>query len=168
MTEQKVRKDEFQKALSAYGLAMKEFHKGEFAKAADLLETFMEKYPAERELVDRARIYLAICKGRDKKETLHLKTFEDHLNTSVYRINKGDYEGALKLLEKALEMQKDEGRVFYLLADVTCRMGQIDTCLDYLRKAIQKDKFFRILAQNESDFEPLWEDKKFKLITRMS
>jgi tetratricopeptide (TPR) repeat protein len=168
VTEQKVRKDEFQKALSAYGQTMKEFHKGEFAKAADLLETFMEKYPAERELVDRSRIYLAICKGRDKKETLHLKTFEDYLNSGVYRINKGDYEGALKLLEKALEMATDEGKVFYLLADVTCRMGQIDTCLDYLRKAIQKDKFFRILAQNESDFEPLWEDKKFKLITRMS
>ncbi len=168
MPEQKIKKDEFQKALLAYGQAMKEFHKGEFAKAVDLLEAFMEKYPAERELVDRARIYLTICKGRDKKETPHLKTFGDYFNTSVYRLNKGDYEGALKLLEKALEMETEEGKVFYLLADVHCRMGQIDTCLDYLRKAIQKDKFLRILAQNESDFEPIWEDKKFKLITRMS
>jgi hypothetical protein len=46
-------------------------------------------------------------------------------------------------------------------------MDQADPCLENLKKAIQADKFFRILAQNETDFEPLWEEKKFKLITRM-
>jgi tetratricopeptide (TPR) repeat protein len=168
VTEQKAKKDEYQKALVAYGQAMKEFHKGEFAKAAESLESFLEKFPNERELVDRAKLYLSICKAREKKETVHLKTFEDHYNQSVFRINKGEYEGALKLLEKALEMKTDEGKVFYLMADAYCKMGQVDTCLDYLKKAIQKDKYFRTLAQNESDFEPIWEDKKFKLITRMS
>ena len=168
MTEQKAKKDEYQKALAAYGQAMKEFHKGEFAKAAESLESFLGKCPDERELVDRAKLYLSICKGREKKEAPHLKTFEDFYNQSVFRINKGEYEGALKLLEKALEMKSDEGKVFYLMADAYCKMGQVDTCLDYLRKAIQKDKYFRTLAQNESDFEPIWEDKKFKLITRMS
>ena len=168
MTEQKAKKDEYQKALAAYGQALKEFHKGEFSKAVELLAAFMEKYPNERELVDRARLYLSICKTRDKKETVHLKSFEDYFNQSVYRINKGEYESALKLLEKALEMKTDEGKIFYLMADAYCRMGQVDTCLDHLKKAIQKDKYFRVLAQNESDFEPIWEDKKFKLITRMS
>jgi len=166
--EQKAKKDEYQKALAAYSQTMKEFHKGEFAKAAEALESFLEKYPNERELVDRARLYLSICKGREKKESLHLKTAEDFYNQSVFRINKGEYEGALKLLEKALEMKTDEGKVFYLMADAYCKMGQVDTCLDYLKKTIQKDKYFRTLAQNESDFEPIWEDKKFKLITRMS
>ncbi len=168
MTEQKAKKDEYQKALAAYGQAMKEFHKGEFAKAEESLESFLGKFPGERELVDRAKLYLSICKAREKKETVHLKTFEDYFNQSVYRINRGEYEGALKLLEKALEMKTDEGKVFYLLADAHCKMGQVDTCLDYLKKAIQKDKYFRTLAQNESDFEPIWEDKKFKLITRMT
>ncbi len=168
MPEQKAKKDEYQKALAAYGQATKEFHRGEFAKAVELLEAFVEKYPLERELVDRAKIYLSICKAREKKETVHLKTFEDYYNQTVYRINKGEYEGALKLLDKALEMKTEEGKVFYLMADAHCRMGQIDACLENLKKAIQKDKYFRILAQNEPDFEPIWEDKKFKLITRMS
>jgi tetratricopeptide (TPR) repeat protein len=166
--EQKAKKDEYQKALAAYSQAMKEFHKGEFAKAAESLEAFAGKYPLERELVDRAKVYLSICKGREKKEIVHLKTFEDYYNQSVYRINKGEYEGALKLLDKALEMKTDEGKVFYLMADAHSRMGQIDACLDNLKKAIQKDKYFRILAQNEPDFESIWEDKKFKLITRMT
>jgi hypothetical protein len=41
-------------------------------------------------------------------------------------------------------------------------------CLDHLKTAIQLDSFLKILAQNDTDFEPLWEDKKFKLITRMA
>lgn len=168
MKEQKAKKDEFQKALTAYGQAMKEFHKREFQKAVESLGAFIEKHPAERELVDRAKIYISICQGQMKKEKIQLKTFDDYCQYSIYKINSGDYEGALKLLEKALEMKPDDGQILYLMADVYCHLGQIDTCLDYLKKAIQKDKFFRILAQNEVDFKPFWEDKKFKLITRMT
>jgi hypothetical protein len=47
-------------------------------------------------------------------------------------------------------------------------MGQPEPALDYLKKAIQKDKLFSTLAQNEPDFEPLWDDKKFKLLTRLA
>jgi hypothetical protein len=46
-------------------------------------------------------------------------------------------------------------------------MGQADEALETLKKAIQKDRSFAILAQNEPDFEALWEDKKFKLITKL-
>ncbi len=47
-------------------------------------------------------------------------------------------------------------------------MEEKEECLAHLKKAIQMDKYFSILAQNESDFESLREDKKFKLITRMT
>lgn len=167
MTEQKPKKDDYQKALAAYGLAMKEFHKGDLEKAAESLTAFIETYPDDRELIDRARMYLEICKKKPKKEPVHLKSFEDYHQYAVYKINSGDNEGALKLLEKALEFKTEEGRIYYLMADACVRMGKIDDCLEYLKKAFQKDKFFVILAQNEIDFEPLWEDRKFKLITRL-
>lgn len=168
MSEQKTKKDEYQKALAAFGLAMKNFHKGVLDKAAVELKAFIEKFPEERELVDRAQIYIAIAQKRPRKETVHLKDFEDHYNYAVYRMNAGDREGALKLLEKALEFKKDEAKIHYLIADVLCQLGKADDCLEALKKAIQKDKFFAVLAQNESDFEPLWEDKRFKLVTRVS
>jgi hypothetical protein len=47
-------------------------------------------------------------------------------------------------------------------------MGEAETALDLLKKAVQKDKTYAVLAQNEPDFEPLWEDKKFKLITKLA
>lgn len=167
MREQRSKKDEYQKALAAYGQAVKEFHKGEFDKAVESFKGFIEKFPADREIVDRARTYIAIAQKRPKKESVALKGFEDHYRQGVVKINQGDYAGAVKVLEKALEYKEKEAIVDYLLADVHCLMGQTDAALDFLKKAIQKDKQFAVLAQNETDFEPVWEDKKFKLITKL-
>jgi tetratricopeptide (TPR) repeat protein len=166
--KEKVKKDEYQKALIAYNQAMKIFHKGEFAKAAESLTAFLEKHSSEKEIVDRAQIYLKLCNARQKKARIQLNTFDDYYQYSVYKINQGEYKEALKLLEKAREMKPREGKIMYLMANAYLLMGHKDECLSYLRKAIQYDRYFRILAQNERDFQSLWEDKKFKLITRMT
>ncbi len=166
--KEKLKKDEYQKALAAYTLALKAFHKGEFQRAQELLEAFLEKCTSEIELADRAQTYLGICRKQQRKERVQLKTFEDFYEYAVFKVNQRDYEEAIKLLEKALEMKPKEGKVFYLMADVYCLAGQTDLCLDYLKKAIQADGFFRILAQNEPDFEVLKNDKKFRLITIMA
>jgi len=163
----KIKKDNYQKALSAYTQAMRHFHKGQYEEAAEKLKALLEKYPEEKEIADRVQIYLAICQERQKKEISQLKTFDDYYQYSVYKINQGDYQEALKHLEKAHQMKPDEGKILYLMADAYCLMGKKDECLEYLKKAIQVDRFFSVLAQNESDFEGLREDKKFKLITRM-
>jgi len=166
--EEKSRKDAYEKALAAYAEAMKEFHKGRFDKAQELLQAFLEKFDTEKELVDRAKIYLQMTREKGKKESVPLKTIDDHIYYSIYKINSGAHEEALKVLEKALEMKEEEGRIYYLLADASILMGKADEAMEYLKKAFQKDKFYRILAQNEIDFEPLWDDKKFKLIARLT
>lgn len=168
MREQRSKKDEYQKVLSAYGQAVKEFRKGDFEKASEHMQAFIDKYPAEREIVDRARAYLAIARKSPKKDAPSPKTFEEHCRQGAARINMGDFEGAVKLLEKGLELGENDGLVHYLLADARCRMGQPDASMEHLKKAIQKDKVYSTLAQNEPDFEPLWDDKKFKLIARLA
>ncbi len=168
MKEEKNKKDSYEKALAAYGDAMREFHKGKLDKAKELIAAFLEKHNTERELVDRAKIYLQIVEDRGKKETVSLKTGDDYFHYAVYKINSCAYEEALQLLEKAAEMKEDEGRVCYLMADAYILLGKPDESMECLKKAFQKDKFYKTMAQNEMDFEPLWEDKKFKLISRMT
>jgi len=166
--ETRPKKDEYQKALAAFGLAVKEFQKGDFEKAAASFKDFIEKFPADKEVVDRARAYLAIAQKKPKKDSVSLRGFEDHYRAGLARINQKDYAGAVKLLEKALEYKEQEGLVYYLLADAHGLMDQTDDALELLKKAVQKDKNFAILAQNEPDFENLWDDKKFKVITKLT
>ena len=159
MKEDKTKKDAFEKALAAYGEAMKEFHRGRFDKAQAMLKEFLENHDSEKELVDRARLYLQMIQERGKTETVSLKTIDDYIYYSVYKINSGAPEEALKLLEKALDMKEEEGRVHYLMADAHMLMGKPDEAMECLKKAFQKDKVYRILAQNEADFDSLWDDK---------
>jgi|WetSurMetagenome_2_1015567.scaffolds.fasta_scaffold348781_2 tetratricopeptide (TPR) repeat protein len=170
MKDEKTKKDEYQKALGAYAEAMKDFRKGKDDKAFEALRSFIEKFPGERELVDRARLYVAICENRLKsgKEGAPLKTADDYYRAGLFKINASAYEDAQKLLDKALKLSPEAGKIHYALADLYCLTGQTEPCLEALKKAIQFDKQFRVLAQNEIDFEPLWDDKKFKVLTRIA
>lgn len=168
MKEEKSKKDAYERALAAYGEAIKEFRKGKLEKAREMFQAFLEKHNSEKELVDRAHVYLKIIEGKGARESISLKTSNDYYFYSVYKMNRGDYEGALRILEGALASGQEEARVFYLMANIYVRQGKNEEALEALKKAFQKDKFYRILAQNETDFEPLWEDKKFKLLTRLT
>jgi tetratricopeptide (TPR) repeat protein len=83
-------------------------------------------------------------------------------------MNLGKYEEALKFFNKAIEKNPDHAKILYFMAAIYQSMGDSDQSLQFLKKSIQKDKYFKILAQNDSDFENLREDKKFKLITKLT
>ena len=163
--KEKLKKDIFKKTLDAYGQAVKAFRKGDCVKATELFKTFLENHNTEIELADRANMYLSLCENRQMKETMSLNTFEDYYEYAMYMHNRGDHEETLDLLEKAKAIKPKEGKVPYLKAITYSLMKDTGNCLLSLEDAIQKDKFFGILAQNEPGFEPLWEEKKFKVIT---
>jgi tetratricopeptide (TPR) repeat protein len=167
LSEQKQKKSDFEKSLLAYTQTMKAFHRGDYPRAAALLKEFLEKHVSEIELVDRAKVYLSICEEQQRSTEVKLKTSDDYYQFGIFKLNQGEYEESLKLLNKAAEMKPKEGKFFYSIAACYCLMGNEDKCLENLKKAVQIDKYFKILAQNERDFERLWEDKRFKLITRM-
>lgn len=168
MKEESSKKDSYERALSAYGEAIKEFRKRNWEKAQSFFEAFINRFNEEKELVDRAQIYLKVIKEKGKRELGQPKTSDDYYYFSVYCLNQGKYDEALKLLNKALEVKGDEGKIYYLKAQIYSLQGQNDNALECLKKAIQRDKVYKVMAQNEADFAPLWEDKKFKLITKLT
>ncbi|HQF99304.1 MAG TPA: tetratricopeptide repeat protein, partial [Candidatus Aminicenantes bacterium] len=105
---------------------------------------------------------------KEPREIPALKTAEDYVSAAVYKMNTGAAEEALKLVEKALKSDPADARLLYLQADLLCRRGRLDESLEALRQAVAGEKAYRILAQNEVDFAPLWEDKRFKAITKTS
>lgn len=159
--------EDYEKVVADYTKGMRPFRKKEYEKAAEMLREFIDKHSSEGEFVDRARIYLSIARDRMKKEEISLKSFEDYYQYAIYKANQKDFEEALKALQKAQSMKPKEGKIPYLAADVYALMGKEEECLEHLKKAVQIDKYFGILAQNEEDFAGYKENKKFKLITRL-
>ncbi|MBN1223453.1 MAG: tetratricopeptide repeat protein [Candidatus Aminicenantes bacterium] len=164
----KAKKDLYEKTVASYGQAAKAFRRGDCQKAKEYFEAFVEKFPNEKELVDRAQIYLKICRDKGKKDTIPLQTFEDYYEMGVYRMNQGDYEEALKLFKKALDKNPDTGKILYLIGKTNYKIGQNEEFFVNLKAAIQKDSSIRVFAQNDPDIEELKEDKKFKVITKLA
>ncbi|NPV84009.1 MAG: tetratricopeptide repeat protein [Candidatus Aminicenantes bacterium] len=167
MSEAK-KKDDYQKALALYNQGIKDFRKNDYDKALASFRELVETYPEEHELVDRAKVYISICERGPRKESISPRNIEDYLFYAQMKINQGDHPAALKLLEKALELKREEARVYYLMATAYVQAGQVEEGLEALKKALQKDKTLAVMAQNEPDFESIWEDKRFKVLVKLS
>jgi tetratricopeptide (TPR) repeat protein len=166
--KEKKKIDSYEKAIQSFGDAVKAFRKGNCEKAVELFNALKEKHASERELVDRAQTYIGICQKVKSEEPTPLKTFDDFYENGILLMNEGNYEEALKLFNKAVEKDPNQAKILYFIAAVYQSMGDTDQSLEFLKKSIQKDKYFKILAQNDSDFEALREDKKFKILTKLA
>ncbi len=155
-------KNDYQKALLSFGKAMKYFHKDDFDKAKESLKDFVKSHSEEKELLDRAKLYLEIIKQRGTKDSIPLKSFEDYYQYGIFCLNQGRYEKAVDLFQKANKKKSKQGKVYYAIADTFCLMGEKEKCFANLRKAIKLDKFYAVLAQNEADFSVFMEDEEFK------
>jgi tetratricopeptide (TPR) repeat protein len=159
------KKTEYEKAWIAYDLAMKSFHKKDYGKAKEGLGSFAEDFPKEKELIDRAHMYLQICENRLNPPKDTEKTSEDYLQSGIILMNQGLFAESLASLEKAHGKKPKNAKILYTLADVSCRKEDHDACLDYLKQAVDLDSSLAVLALNEQDFEPLKEDTRFLEIT---
>jgi tetratricopeptide (TPR) repeat protein len=165
--QEKAKKTEYDKALAAYDLAMKSFHKKDYEKVKEGLASFEKDYPKERELIDRAQIYLQICEDRLKPAKTTLKTPEDYFQNGIHLMNQGQFDEALKSLDKARTKKPKDAKILYAMADANCLKEDHAACLDLLKQAVELDPSLAILARNERDFEPLKEDENFLEITAM-
>jgi len=162
--KKKTSMNDYQKALSSFNKAMKYFHKGEFDKAKKSLDDFVKAHSEEKELLDRAKLYLDIIQARGEKDSIPLKSFEDHYQYGIFRLNQGRFEEAIDLFQKANKKKSKQAKVYYAIANAYCLMEEKDKCISNLKKAVELDEFYGILAQNETDFDVFREDEEFNQI----
>lgn len=120
----------------------------------------IQKYPEERELVDRSRVYLSVIERQKRQARPVLTEPEDFYYAAVLEKNRGHVAEAIEHLKRAVR-KNGRGRVDFLLACCYAQNGQMDTALVHLKKAIEEDQSNRILARNDRDFDPVRETPGF-------
>jgi tetratricopeptide (TPR) repeat protein len=121
----------------------------------------IQKYPEERELVDRARVYLSVIERQKREAGPTLTEPEDFYYAAVLEKNRGNVAEAIEHLKRAAK-KNGHGRVDFLLACCYAQSGETDTALAHLKKAIEEDKSNRVLARHDSDFDMLRETPAFQ------
>jgi tetratricopeptide (TPR) repeat protein len=147
--------------------ARKDFDRGvaalqkkKFEEAERNFQDLIEKYADEKELVDRARVYLAVCE-RQKMARPALTEAEDFYYAAVLEKNRGNVPEAIEHLKHAVK-KNGGGRVDFLLACCYAQSGDPGTALEHLKKAIDEDQRHRFLARHDSDFDPVRDSPGFQ------
>ncbi len=135
----------------------------DFAGAAARLNEVLTRFPDERELHERVRLYLKVCARELQPKAGAPRSLEEQVYAATIALNAGKDDEALRLLRAA---DRDEtGRVAYMLAAVHARRGARADALAELRRATEQDAENRSLARRDTDFEPLHEDEEFLQVT---
>ena len=110
-------------ALKAFEKAHKEFVRGRFADARDSFKQLLEKHAAVVEVAARARTYLSIAEARLKAEASLPKDPDSLYDLGVIQLNRGDYNAAQELFERAMKRDPNAAHIHYGLAATRARLG---------------------------------------------
>ena len=142
-------------ALYEEGLAALQSH--EFSRASTLLRSVLSRYPEERELHDRVRLYLNVCERHMTPRAASPSTPEERVFAATLAVNAANYDEALEHLRTAISEAPGHDHALYMLASVLTLRGQVDEAAQLLLRAIDLNPDNRNLARHDPDLAVLRE-----------
>ena len=152
----------YQHAVDLFRRAVNALGRKDLDRARELFDELLASHADQRELVERARAYRAMC---DKpKRPARPRTFEELLNYGVVLHNRGDFGQAVRYLQQALEIHPRSESALYCLAAAQARAGDAPAALRALRSAIHANPASRAQARRDDDFAPLRAAAEFQAL----
>jgi tetratricopeptide (TPR) repeat protein len=125
----------------------------DYAGAAELFRTVIDRYPEERELLERARLYLRVCERETERTQPPPQTSDDHVYAATVALNSGDHGAALTHLQRAISADADNDHAHYIMAAALSMRGRRDEALEHLRRAIALNPENRSQAKQDPDLD---------------
>jgi predicted Zn-dependent protease len=148
-------------ARKEYDRAVAALQKKKVEEAERHLLDLIQKYPDEKELVDRARVYLTVCERQKRAGRPNLTEPEDFYYAALLEKNRGNVLEAIEHLRHAAR-KNGGGRVDFLLACCYAQSGDQGSAVEHLRRAIEEDQHNRILARHDRDFDAVRQTPEFQ------
>ena len=152
-------------AVSRFQRGMESMQRHAYADAAGAFRDLLERFPTERALLDRARVYLDLCEREMRKRPAAPRTTEERLTAATAALNNGDLSRAEQLIKSVLAEDARQDLALYLLAAVEARRGKSEAALLRLREAIAVSPEASAQARFDSDFESLFGNETFRALT---
>ena len=147
-------------ALYEQGVAALQAH--EYSRASTLLRSVLSGYPEEKELHERARLYLNICERQVESRVTPPKNPEERIFAATVAFNAGEYDEALTHLRAATQDAPDHDHAWYMLAAVHALRGEPAEAVPALLRAIELNPENRPMARHDPDVESLREHESVR------
>ena len=147
------RKPGFYEAVAIYERGVQGLQRHDFAGAAELFRTVIERYPEERELLERARLYLRVCERETARNTPPPETPAEQVYAATVSLNAGDHATALHYLQRALSADPENDHAHYIMSAALSLRGRREEALEHLYRAIELNPENRTQARQDPDLE---------------
>jgi len=157
--------DSHGQAVHAYEQGVEALQQRDFGRAAMLLESVIHRYPDEKELHERVRLYLNVCQRQAAPPDRTPQTPEERVYAATLAINAGAYDDGLTQLRMALDSEPANDHVHYMLGVVHALRRDFASSLAHLQRAVELNPENRFLAIQDADLAGLREaDASFRTI----
>ena len=156
------RRTTYLEAVACYEQGLEALQQRDFQRAATAFQTVLERYPDEREMHERARLYLNVCSRETSPPAPGPETPEELVYAATLALNAGAPGDALTHLQRAVALSPDDDRVHYMLAVAHSQQSEPEVAIRHLGQAIDLDPENRGLARQEPDFDTLRDIETFR------
>jgi Tfp pilus assembly protein PilF len=157
-----VRKPTYHEAVAMYERGLQALQRRDFAASADALRSVIERYPDERELLERARLYLKVCERELEPKEPAPKTADEWVYAATVALNAGDEAAALQHLQRALTADARHDHAHYMMSVASVRRGDTNAALEHLRRAVALNPENRSIARQDPELDLLRDAPAFK------
>jgi Tfp pilus assembly protein PilF len=147
-----------------YERGVQALQRRDFAASAEALRNVIERYPDERELLERARLYLKVCERELEPKEPAPKTADEWAYAATVALNAGDESSAIRHLQRALTEDPRHDHAQYMMAVVAVRRADAVAALDHLRQAVSLNPENRSLARQDPELEALRDEPTFRAL----
>jgi Tfp pilus assembly protein PilF len=155
------RKPTYHEAVAMYERGLQALQRRDFAASAAALRNVIERYPDERELLERARLYLKVCERELEPKEPSPRTADEWVVAATVAQNAGDAASAMRHLQRALADDPRHDHAHYMMAVATTQRREFGVALEHLRRAIALNSENRSRARQDSDLDTLQDDPAF-------
>jgi tetratricopeptide (TPR) repeat protein len=155
------RRANYADAVALYEKGMEAMQRHDYNKALEVFETVLTSFPDERELHERVRLYLNVCRRHATPKAAAPQTVQERLYASTLALNGGRYDEAISHLRLVRDEDPDNDHALYMLAVAHAQRGEHAESIAHLERAIALNPENRALARRDSDLDPLHDDDAF-------
>jgi len=156
------RRSTYVEAVAVYEQGLEALQRHDFRRAEELLESVLVRYPEEKELHERVRLYLNICRRQAAPREPSPASVDERLYASTLAINGGRYDEAISHLRLVRDEDPDNDYALYMLAVAHAQRGEHAEALAHLERSIRLNPENRALARRDPDLEMLRNDEAFR------
>ena len=154
-------REAYARAIKLYEKGLKALQRRNFRTAKTAFQQLLDQYPEEKELHDRAKLYLNVCEREAGPKAKPPKTIAERLLAATVALNRLDVDEALSLLRKAAKTYPDDDHVHYMLAVTHALREDAEAAATHLNKAIEINPDNQLQAKQEPDFDRIRTSKSF-------